>query len=258
MNYPGKELEMFDKAYFWRNYTYLLIKKFIGKKILEVGAGIGSFTKIYIKENVNTTLSEIDNFNYETLKKTFKSQKNVKVENKLIDQFNETFDTILYLSVLEHIENDKKEITDAIEKLEYKGHLIICVPAHNYMYSNFDKEIGHFRRYEMNFFDTLNLKNANMSIAGFGRSKFYWSNLRGADLSYASLRDSHFFGVEYDDNTIFKGTWMTEIYISDGGTFFEQCKIKDRSVYISDRKNKRKAERDAIDYFTSKGAKFDD
>ena len=181
MNYPGKELEMFDKAHFWRKYLHLVTKKFIGKKILEVGAGIGSFTKIYIKENVDTTLSEIDNVNYEILKKKFSLQKNVKVENKFIDQFNETFDTILYLSVLEHIENDKKEILNALEKLEDKGHLIICVPAHNYMYSNFDKEIGHFRRYEMNFFDTLNLKNANIKtsffIDSFGHLLYFLNKL---------------------------------------------------------------------------------
>jgi len=181
MAYPGKELEMFDKAYFWRYYLYWIIKKFIGKKILEVGAGIGSFTKIYIKENKNITLSEIDNFNYETLKKIFNSQKNMKVENKLINQFNETFDTILYLSVLEHIENDQKEILNALEKLEDNGHLIICVPAHNHMYSNFDKEIGHFRRYEMDFFDTLNLKNANVKksffIDSFGYLLYFFNKL---------------------------------------------------------------------------------
>ena len=181
MNYPGKELEIFDKASFWRNYTYLLIKKFIGKKILEVGAGIGSFTKIYIKASSNTTLSEIDSFNYETLKKTFDSQKNIKVENKLIDQFSETFDTILYLSVLEHIEDDQKEILITLDKLEDKGHLIICVPAHNYMYSNFDKEIGHFRRYEMNFFNTLNLNNANIKksffIDSFGHLLYFFNKL---------------------------------------------------------------------------------
>ena len=181
MNYPGKELEIFDKAHFWRNYAYLLVKKFIGKKILEVGAGIGSFAKIYIKEKSDITLSEIDSFNYETLKKNFNLQKNVKVENKLIQQFDETFDTFFYISVLEHIENDTKEITDAIEKLEDKGHLIICVPAHNYMYSNFDKEIGHFRRYEMNFFDTLNFKNANIKksffIDSFGHLLYFFNKL---------------------------------------------------------------------------------
>ena len=190
MNYPGKELEIFDKAHFWRNYTYLLVKKFIGKKILEVGAGIGSFTKIYIKEKTDITLSEIDSFNYETLKKNFNSQKNVKVENKLIQQFDETFDTIFYISVLEHIENDTKEITDAIEKLEDKGHLIICVPAHNYMYSNFDKEIGHFRRYEMNFFDTLNLKNVNIKkkffIDSFGHLLYFLNKLLFSKETYPS------------------------------------------------------------------------
>ena len=181
MNYPGKELEMFDKAYFWRKYLHIVTKKFIGKKILEVGAGIGSFTQIYIKENIDITLSEIDDINYEILKKKFNLKKNVKVENKVIDQFNETFDTILYLSVLEHIENDKKEILNALEKLKDKGHLIICVPAHNYMYSNFDKEIGHFRRYEMDFFNTLNLKNTNIKkkifIDSFGYLLYFLNKI---------------------------------------------------------------------------------
>jgi len=71
MNYPGKELELFDKASFWRNYLCLYVKKFIGKKILEVGAGIGSFTKTYKKDNAEITLSEIDKSNYDFLKKKF-------------------------------------------------------------------------------------------------------------------------------------------------------------------------------------------
>ena len=55
MNYPGKELEIFDKANFWRRYLYLLIQKYFGKNILEVGAGIGSFTKTYYNKNQNQT-----------------------------------------------------------------------------------------------------------------------------------------------------------------------------------------------------------
>ena len=44
MNYPGKELEIFDTAKVFQKYIYLLIKRFIKGKIYEVGAGIGSFT----------------------------------------------------------------------------------------------------------------------------------------------------------------------------------------------------------------------
>ena len=50
MNYPGLELENFDKATIWRKYIYLLIKKYINNNILEVGSGIGSFTKNYKKK----------------------------------------------------------------------------------------------------------------------------------------------------------------------------------------------------------------
>jgi len=160
MNYPGKELELFDKASFWRNYLYLYVKKFIGKKILEVGAGIGSFTEIYKKNNAEITLSEIDKSNYDLLKKKFNSDNNITVENKLVEEFNNSFDTIIYMSVLEHIKDDYKEIEKALSKLDRNGHLIICVPAHNYMFSNFDKEIGHFRRYEIDFFNNLKFKNA--------------------------------------------------------------------------------------------------
>ena len=50
MDYPGLELENFDKAVIWRKYIYLLLKKYIKKNVLEVGAGIGSFTRNYERE----------------------------------------------------------------------------------------------------------------------------------------------------------------------------------------------------------------
>ena len=162
MEYPGKELELFDKASFWRNYVYLCIKKYLGKKILEVGAGIGSFTKLYLNNANKVVLSEIDNNNYNAIKEKFRNQNKIEITNSLTKNISKKFDTILYISVLEHIEDDKKEIIDALEKLEKKGNLIICVPAYNHMYSNFDREIGHFRRYEKSFFKSLNLDNAKL------------------------------------------------------------------------------------------------
>ena len=52
MNYPGKELENFERAYIWRKYIYFLIKKYLKDNILEVGAVIGSFTKNYIRQHI--------------------------------------------------------------------------------------------------------------------------------------------------------------------------------------------------------------
>ena len=75
MNYPGKELELFDKANIWRKYVYLLVKRSIEDKILEVGAGIGSFTNNYKNKFSDITLTELDPHNITRLKQKFRDTK---------------------------------------------------------------------------------------------------------------------------------------------------------------------------------------
>jgi hypothetical protein len=59
----------------------------------------------------------------------------------------EMFDSILYIDVLEHIENDRGELAAAMSHLRAGGKLIVLGPAHPWLYSPFDKALGHFRRY---------------------------------------------------------------------------------------------------------------
>ena len=153
LDYPGKELEIFDKATFWRSYLFKKIEKFLGKEVLEVGAGIGSFTKTCYSKNKIIKLTELDSNLLKILKSRFKDCDNISIDEKFTKNINQKFDSILYISVLEHIKNDTEEIEVAISKLKKNGHLIVCVPAHNYMYSKFDKEIGHYRRYNKKFFE---------------------------------------------------------------------------------------------------------
>jgi len=161
MDYPGKELEIFDKAVFWRKYIYFLVRKYLKNGLLEVGAGIGSFTKNYKNNFTNITLTELDKKNIKRLKKRFKNSK-IKILSKFTSEIGKKFNTILYMNVLEHIKNDKKEINISLSKLNKKGYLVILVPAHNELYTKFDKEIGHFRRYKINFFKKLKLKNSKI------------------------------------------------------------------------------------------------
>lgn len=157
MNYPGKELENFDKATFWRFYIYIHIKKFLKNRILEVGAGIGSFTKNYLHLSRDIFLTETDSQNFNILKKKFKNK--TKILKKKTKFIKKKFNVIMYLNVLEHIKEDIKEIKIALSKIKKNGYLIILVPAHNKLYSKFDKAIGHFRRYEMEFFKKHSFKN---------------------------------------------------------------------------------------------------
>lgn len=151
MKYQGKELENFDLAKFWRKYIYLQIRLFLKNEILEVGAGIGSFTKNYKDSFNKITLIEPDKYNFKQLKKNIKS-KNITILNTSIKKTKKKFNCILYMNVMEHIKDHEKEINFAISKLYRNGFLIILVPAHQKLFTEFDKAVGHYRRYSMNFF----------------------------------------------------------------------------------------------------------
>ena len=152
MDYPGKELEIFDTAKIFQKYIYLHTKKYLKDGILEIGAGLGSFSKNYIGKFNNICLSDLDEKNNLILKKRFSSKKNVRISKEKIDETKLKFNTIIYLNVLEHIKEDNREINLAISKLNSGGHLIILVPAHQKLYTKFDEAIGHCRRYDINFF----------------------------------------------------------------------------------------------------------
>jgi len=152
--YPKAVTERFDNANFHINYCLKFIKKYLKGDILEVGAGCGSFTKNYLNKSINSiTLTELDKKNILDLKEKFKANANIKILNKNIEDVNGKFDSIIYLHVLEHIKNDKKEILNATKRLNKNGFLVIMVPAHQKIYSNLDRAVGHFRRYEIEFFN---------------------------------------------------------------------------------------------------------
>ena len=50
-------------------------------------------------------------------------------------------------STLEHIEDDRAELAVAQRHLRPGGHLVVIAPAHQWLFSEFDTAVGHFRRY---------------------------------------------------------------------------------------------------------------
>jgi SAM-dependent methyltransferase len=59
----------------------------------------------------------------------------------------ERFDAILYIDVLEHIEDDAAELRRVTPHLKAGAKLIVLSPAHAWLFSPFDAAIGHYRRY---------------------------------------------------------------------------------------------------------------
>lgn len=65
------------------------------------------------------------------------------------------YDTVLYIDVLEHIEDDQGELATAAALLRAGGHLVVVSPAHQWLFSPFDRAIGHHRRYSRALLESI-------------------------------------------------------------------------------------------------------
>lgn len=120
--------------------------------VCEVGAGSGNISEIILKKelyilycfeparNIYTELENKfkNNNKVVTINDTLKSQKH---------KYEKYFDTLLYVNVLEHINDDKNEIEMCHEVLRPGGFLCIFVPALKILFSKLDIQLGHYRRY---------------------------------------------------------------------------------------------------------------
>ena len=163
IDYDGWELGFFDLSKNFRKYQFDLIKEFISGKVAEIGPGNGIFLEYYLDRCDKLDLFEPDKNLFSKLNYKFSNHEKINIIN---DEFNITtniYDVILYLDVLEHIENYEKEILKAHNALKEGGHLVINVPAFQFLYSDFDKDVGHFKRYSKKDITDLVLKN-NLKI----------------------------------------------------------------------------------------------
>ena len=73
---------------------------------------------------------------------------------------------------MEHISNDKNQIQKLINLLNKGRCLIINVPAFILLYSKFDRDIGHFRRY-----NKINIKNKIKGLKFLEYKIFYYNSV---------------------------------------------------------------------------------
>jgi SAM-dependent methyltransferase len=117
------------------------------KQILEFGAGKGEFCNRF-KSNVSAI--EIDELMHSNI--------NCPVYQSL-EEINTKFDLIYSSNVLEHINDDNAIVGDFYNHLESGGKVRIFVPAKMILFSNMDKAVGHYRRYEKDELITLFINN---------------------------------------------------------------------------------------------------
>ena len=157
--YVGSELDLFAAVWNWKTYWSHQIRPFLMGDILEVGAGIGSNTRLLDHGGKGRWVClEPDRELIGHLVKNLGESRGRAYEavcGTLDSLCGQQFDTIIYIDVLEHIDNDSKELSLAATHLRPGGHLIVLSPAHQQLFSPFDAAIGHFRRYNRPMLRTI-------------------------------------------------------------------------------------------------------
>jgi SAM-dependent methyltransferase len=153
LHYIGDELQAFARATNWKRYLARQIRPFLGREVLEVGAGQGE-TALALCSSANTrwVLLEPDP-DLAASARTRLAGAGLDVEWQVRTGTtvslapHELFDSIIYVDVLEHIERDAAELAQSICHVRPNGYLVVLAPAHQWLFTAFDARIGHFRRY---------------------------------------------------------------------------------------------------------------
>ena len=152
-SYSGNELENFSAAVHWKAYWGSEIAPFLGDEVLELGAGLGATARALNHRPYRKWVGlEPDLGMCQQVERMLGQGElpaGYAIRNGTSRDLgaDEVFDTILYIDVLEHIEHDREELQRVARHLVDGGHIVIVAPAHNFLYTEFDRKIGHHRRY---------------------------------------------------------------------------------------------------------------
>ena len=152
LNYDGWELNFFDNAKNYRDYQIDIIKKELKGTVAEIGPGNGSLCEKYNTYCDNVVLFEPSKNLFKNLETKFQSDEKIKINNSEFSSSNKKFDCFLLMDVVEHIENPQTLIKSLYDSLNENGKILINVPAFQHLYSKFDEDVGHFKRYTKSSF----------------------------------------------------------------------------------------------------------
>lgn len=166
-------LESMSQAIWYNRWTLNKFKKYLSGEILEVGCGIGNFTKDLKKYGKVWAIDISDDYTRQTIERAGNTVSvgigDIEKGEYFFD--DKKFDSIVCLNVLEHIKDDQAALKNLYELLNEGGYLILLVPAFNFLYGELDKSIGHFRRYEKqhlkDFLEKIGFKIVSIKILNF-------------------------------------------------------------------------------------------
>ena len=172
------DLELMSGAANYHRWLLEQVAPEMGRRILEVGAGIGNYTQ-YFREAELVVCVEPHAPAAARLRETFCQSQNVLVvqsdicDPALAGLSTHGCDTAICFNVLEHIDDDVAALTNIARILAPGGRLLLIVPALPMIFGSIDRTVGHFRRYL-----PATLSRA-LAATGYRVERMNWMNLFG-------------------------------------------------------------------------------
>ena len=145
-----EDLRQLAKAVHYQNWQVDMVKNYVKGHTLEVGGGIGNFTRQLARLSHTVTTVEPNKYCIEQLRAKVKDLPNVTVIEGMIEDVDITkkFDTIILMNVLEHIRDDYATIAALKKLLTQDGQIVVLVPSCQWAFGTTDQRLDHFRRYD--------------------------------------------------------------------------------------------------------------
>jgi glycosyltransferase involved in cell wall biosynthesis len=146
-------LDALEQAPRFNRWMYNAIRRHLGTRVAELGSGRGNLSKL-LKEGASVLVTDNRDDYLEELRGRWGHLPNVRVgrldllnaeDYAVLKDFDA--DTVVCLNVLEHIEDDQGVLRRLYEVLPDGCTVVFLVPFNPRLYSRFDEQIGHFRRY---------------------------------------------------------------------------------------------------------------
>jgi SAM-dependent methyltransferase len=139
-----------EEARNYRRYERDMIAPHVGRSMLEIGSGLGSFSAQFLPRLARLVVSDSDPYCVEQLSKRYEGDPSVQVLDLILPAeipVHEPVDTVVAMNVLEHIIDDTEALRCLARAAKPGAKIVIWVPGYPQLYGDFDRKVGHVRRY---------------------------------------------------------------------------------------------------------------
>ena len=175
--YSGSELDSLAEAKNYYAWVLRQFEPFLGKSVIEAGAGIGTFSNFILGAPGVEALIAIEpaQNTFPHLEKHFANDSRVRTLNGYLSEYTESVsaDSLVTVNVLEHVPDDFQFLADAFASVRKGGHLLIFVPALPALFGSLDVAFEHHRRY------TRATLRAVIEKAGWKPKRISYMNMPG-------------------------------------------------------------------------------